>query len=264
MEDLNKMTKEIIDDFDGNFFIFALIVFSLGYLINNCLNRSGFTVDEYYPYDEMKKSTDGLINNSSNVGLEPVIRRPEGSPPSLEKKLQVLGPPQPMMKGELQMPSLKIQDGSIVLPFNEIWNPGFIPVDMAFKGAVSPGQAGYGPFGMDKPMKDTVPILEKDAVMEGNKATGEASLVLVYAPWCGHSKKMLPDYEKVKSELHGQMLNGKKMNIVMYNSDVDKDKVKEYGVKGFPSLFYEQDGDRKPFTNRDYDSIMDELKKLTS
>ena len=29
----------------------------------------------------------------------------------------------------------------------------------------------------------------------------------------------------------------KKINILMYDSDVDKDKVKEYGVKGFPTLF---------------------------
>ena len=266
MENLNKMTKNVIDDFDGNFFIFALIVFSLGYIVHNCLNHSGFVVNEYFSYDELKKSTDGLLNDlSNNIGLEPMQRRPPKAPPSLEKQLQVLGSPQPMMKDNLQMPSLKVQDGSIVMPFNEVWNPGFIPVDMAFKGAVSPGEAGYGPFGQDRPMKDApVPILKKDAVMEDSGSTGEASLVLVYAPWCGHSKKMLPDYEKVKSELDGQMLNGTKMNVLMYNSDVDKAKVKEYGVKGFPTLFYEQDGNQKPFSSRDYDSIMSELKKLTA
>jgi len=66
MENLNKMTENVIDDFDGNFFIFALIVFSLGYIVHNCLNHSGFAVNEYFSYDELKKSTDGLLNDASN------------------------------------------------------------------------------------------------------------------------------------------------------------------------------------------------------
>ena len=32
-----------------------------------------------------------------------------------------------------------------------------------------------------------------------NAPQGELKMILVYAPWCGHSKDMLPDYEKVKS-----------------------------------------------------------------
>jgi len=48
----------------------------------------------------------------------------------------------------------------------------------------------------------------------------------------------------------------------MYNSDVDKDKVKEYGVKGFPSLFIEKDGNRESFPHRSYDKISDYLNNL--
>ena len=90
----------------------------------------------------------------------------------------------------------------------------------------------------------------------------EVNLVLLYAPWCGHSKKMLPDYERIKSEFHGKVMNGKKMNIMMYDSDVDKAKVKEYGVKGFPSLFIEKDGNRESFPHRSYDKISEYLKSL--
>ena len=91
---------------------------------------------------------------------------------------------------------------------------------------------------------------------------GNVDLILIYAPWCGHSKRMLPDYEKVKSEFDGKTINGKTVNVIMYNSDVDKDKVKEYGVKGFPSLFIEKDGNRESFPHRSYEKISDYLNNL--
>jgi hypothetical protein len=73
---------------------------------------------------------------------------------------------------------------------------------------------------------------------------------------------MLGDYERVKSEFNGKTINGKKVNILMYDSDVDKDKVKEYGVKGFPSLFIEIDGNRESFPHRTYDKISEYLNAL--
>ena len=73
---------------------------------------------------------------------------------------------------------------------------------------------------------------------------------------------MLPDYEKIKAEFDGKTINGKKININMYNSDVDKDKVKEYDVKGFPTLFLERNGNRVPFAHREYDKIKSALESL--
>ena len=45
---------------------------------------------------------------------------------------------------------------------------------------------------------------------------------------------------------------------------VDKDKVKEYQVKGFPTLFYEKNGEKQPFASRDYDGIVAELERLNA
>tara|TARA_B110000027_G_C16019640_1_gene255748 strand:- start:550 stop:891 length:342 start_codon:yes stop_codon:yes gene_type:complete len=87
------------------------------------------------------------------------------------------------------------------------------------------------------------------------------NLVLIYAPWCGHSKRMLPDYERLKSEFDGKNINGKNINISMY-TDEDKDKVKEYGVKGFPSLFIEKDGLRESFPHRTYEKMSNYLNSL--
>ena len=64
----------------------------------------------------------------------------------------------------------------------------------------------------------------------------------------------------VKNEYHGTIVNGNKVSIIMYNSDVDKDKVKEYGVKGFPTLFVEKDGIKESFPHRTYDKIVEYIK----
>ena len=49
----------------------------------------------------------------------------------------------------------------------------------------------------------------------------------------------------------------------MYNSDVDKAKVKEYEVKGFPTLFVEKNGELSPFPHRTYDKISEYIKENT-
>jgi len=48
----------------------------------------------------------------------------------------------------------------------------------------------------------------------------------------------------------------------MKYTDKDVDKVKEYGVKGFPSLFLEKDGNRESFPHRTYDKISESLNNL--
>ena len=72
---------------------------------------------------------------------------------------------------------------------------------------------------------------------------------------------MLPDYERIKSEFDGKNINGKNIHVSMY-TDKDKDKVKEYGVKGFPSLFIEKDGNREPFPHRTYEKMSDYLNNI--
>ena len=48
-----------------------------------------------------------------------------------------------------------------------------------------------------------------------------------------------------------------------YNlTDEEKDKVKQYGVKGFPSLFIEKDGNVESFPHRTYEKISDYLNNL--
>ena len=188
------------------------------------------------------------LKSDKTIGIELKPRKPEPTP-STQKQLEVIAKKPPVQSNPInQKMGLSIQDASIFKPFDEVWNPGFMPLDMVFKNVQKTVQGSM------------VPVASPGQGGQGGQ--GEVNLVLLYAPWCGHSKKMLPDYERVKSEFHGQTMNGKKVNIVMYDSDVDKDKVKEYGVKGFPSLFIEKDGNRESFPHRTYDEISGYLNSL--
>jgi protein disulfide-isomerase-like protein len=58
------------------------------------------------------------------------------------------------------------------------------------------------------------------------------TMVLFYAPWCGHCKTMKPDYEKLRKKY---MKNPNK-NVVMIDCDDHKEFASKAGVQGFPTL----------------------------
>ena len=60
------------------------------------------------------------------------------------------------------------------------------------------------------------------------------TMVLFYAPWCGHCKTMKPEYEQLRKKY---MKNPKK-NVAMINCDDHKDFASKAGVQGFPTLRY--------------------------
>jgi thiol-disulfide isomerase/thioredoxin len=83
-------------------------------------------------------------------------------------------------------------------------------------------------------------------------------IVLIYASWCGHSKKMLPDFAKIESEFHNKTINGT-LVIIEKHTDENKELVKEYGVKGFPTLFSVKNGTRSPLNERTYEGLKNHI-----
>ncbi len=300
----DKILKSVKDFCNDDDTCLVCVLVLAGFLLCMFLNdKSGFAnLDELDPGALVHtagavasvKPTQGTDPQEVKVGQQ-LKKRDAAAPASIAKQIEIArGAPRPEQKlPPVQKPGLMVQDASIFKPFDEVWNPGFMPLDMVFKGAVG---AGAG----SKPSVPAAPVAGPVAGPSAGPATGpsgvrgvgasqsgglidtikgafsgdkkpevkgvesgpqsELKMILVYAPWCGHSKKMIPDYEKVKSEFDGKTVNNSKVSVVMYNSDVDKAKVKEYKVKGFPTLFVEKNGELSPFPHRTYEKISEYIK----
>jgi thiol-disulfide isomerase/thioredoxin len=103
----------------------------------------------------------------------------------------------------------------------------------------------------------------------GTTSTKDMKLVLFYAPWCGHSKNMLGDYDSVIGQYDGKQMNGVTLHILKVDMESDKKGAQPYGVevKGYPTLytFVEENGKlvSQPFSPRDEKGIVEELQKRT-
>jgi len=58
------------------------------------------------------------------------------------------------------------------------------------------------------------------------------TMVLFYAPWCGHCKSMKPEYERLREKYK----KNPNKNVVMINCDDHKEFASKAGVQGFPTL----------------------------
>jgi len=85
-----------------------------------------------------------------------------------------------------------------------------------------------------------------DALMESPASTNDSgdddpkkvfsstkpTMVLFYAPWCGHCKSMKPDYEQLRKKY----MKVPDKNVVMINCDDHKEFASKAGVQGFPTI----------------------------
>jgi len=85
-----------------------------------------------------------------------------------------------------------------------------------------------------------------DALMESPASTNDSgdddpkkvfsstkpTMVLFYAPWCGHCKSMKPEYERLREKYK----KNSNKNVVMINCDDHKEFASKAGIQGFPTL----------------------------
>jgi protein disulfide-isomerase-like protein len=56
-------------------------------------------------------------------------------------------------------------------------------------------------------------------------------LVMYYAPWCGHCKKLKPVWEELGQHVMGS-------DVVVAKIDMDANKLKSPSIKGFPTIYF--------------------------
>jgi protein disulfide-isomerase-like protein len=87
-------------------------------------------------------------------------------------------------------------------------------------------------------------------VLKEGFSSSEKTLVLYFAPWCGHCKKLKPEWEKLeKSGIKG-------VTISKVNSDEEESKTKEAGVDSYPTIILYNKGEKQVYSGpRNADAI---------
>jgi len=74
-------------------------------------------------------------------------------------------------------------------------------------------------------------------VKEGFQSGAEGpSVVICKAEWCGHCKKAAPEFQKLSSASPIALSNGTHATVKILDADQDKEEIKKYNVRGYPSI----------------------------
>ncbi|XP_072304480.1 protein disulfide-isomerase A3-like [Eucyclogobius newberryi] len=87
----------------------------------------------------------------------------------------------------------------------------------------------------------------------------ETMLVMFYAPWCGHCKKLSPDFEKAATKLKGTV------QLSKVDCTVNTEVCERFGVTGYPTLKIFRSGrDAGPYDGpRSAERLVQVMKKLS-
>jgi thiol-disulfide isomerase/thioredoxin len=91
-------------------------------------------------------------------------------------------------------------------------------------------------------------------------AGSSKSVVVCKADWCGHCKQAAPEFEKLMAASPMTLKDGTKVTVKVLDADRNKDEIKQYSVKGYPTILI---GDGSNMTEypgpRTYDSVVEFL-----
>lgn len=94
--------------------------------------------------------------------------------------------------------------------------------------------------------------------LEDEIATGK-KLVLFYADWCGHCKKLKPEWDETAKEVNKKDKKMLKVNCGS-GSEEEKEIMSKYNIDGYPTIIVFDNGVASPYDGkRDKESFMSAL-----
>lgn len=102
-----------------------------------------------------------------------------------------------------------------------------------------------------------------DNIEEAIKEHKDGILVEFYAPWCGHCKKLEPEYTKAAKSLYD---DGSKIPLMKVDATEDKNTApaQKYGVQGYPTIKWFVGGQASDYDGpREAAGIVDWIKSMT-
>ena len=78
-------------------------------------------------------------------------------------------------------------------------------------------------------------VLIRYKVNEGFQGAGPM-VVICKAEWCGHCKKAAPEFDKLSASSPITLSNGTQATVKILDADHDKEEIKKYNVRGYPSI----------------------------
>ncbi|ADX06678.1 putative disulphide isomerase [Organic Lake phycodnavirus] len=83
----------------------------------------------------------------------------------------------------------------------------------------------------------------------------DKQLVMFYADWCGHCKKIKPQWDEASTEIGNEKMI--KVNVGEGTPE-QKELMEQYDVNGFPTILIFENGQSKgPFPSRDKSSFLE-------
>lgn len=97
---------------------------------------------------------------------------------------------------------------------------------------------------------------------EGFQGAGPM-VVIAKAEWCGHCKTAAPEFKKMADASPMTLSNGTQATVKILDADHDKEELKQYNVRGYPSILIVNGSDIKEYPGeRTQSGVMDFLNQL--